>query len=177
MKPYHSANKKKKKRRMRILGACIFLSFLAGKLRHSKWTNRCYYESKKSACVFWAPVFFLSFLARKLNVFKQLLPKKTTNFRKNFFGPLVQTWPLMRLLSSGVFSSCRPFNNLQERGTTEVINKSTISNLYSLNHSKANQLANFIIIRVRSSLARSRPLMLCIVLHNIFVRFFSSPLM
>ena len=25
---------KKKKRRMRILGACIFLSFLAGKLRH-----------------------------------------------------------------------------------------------------------------------------------------------
>ena len=28
--------KKKKKRRMRILGACIFLSFLAGKLRHSK---------------------------------------------------------------------------------------------------------------------------------------------
>ena len=83
----------------------------------------------------------------------------------------------MRLLSSGVFSSRRPFNNLQERGTTEVINKSTISNLYSLNHSKANQLANFIIIRVRSSLARSRPLMLCIVLHNIFVRFFSSPLM
>ena len=135
--------KKEKKRRMRILGACIFLSFLA----------------------------------RKLNVFKQLLPKKTTNFRKSFFGPLVQTWPLMRLLSSGVFSSRRPFNNLQERGTTEVINKSTISNLYSLNHSKANQLANFIIIRVRSSLARSRPLMLCIVLHNIFVRFFSSPLM
>ena len=121
-------------------------------------------NKKKSTCVFWAPVFFLSFLARKLNVFKQLLPKKTTNFRKSFFGPLVQTWPLMRLLSSGVFSSCRPFNNLQERGTTEVINKSTISNLYSLNHSKANQLANFIIIRVRSSLARSRPLMLCIVL-------------
>ena len=174
--------KKKKKN-----GACVFwapvffLSFLAGKLRHSKqmlltefqWIKK----KKKRACVFWAPVFFLSFLARKLNVFKQLLPKKTTNFRKSFFGPLVQTWPLMRLLSSGVFSSRRPFNNLQERGTTEVINKSTISNFYSLNHSKANQLANFIIIRVRSSLARSRPLMLCIVFHNIFVRFFSSPLM
>ena len=34
----------------------------------------------------------------------------------------------MRLLSSGVFSGCRPFNNLQERGTTEVINKFTILN-------------------------------------------------
>ena len=158
--------KKEKKRRMR---------FLAGKLRHSKqmlFTEFQWIRKKKAHAYFGCPYF----LARKLNVFKQLLPKKTTNFRKSFFGPLVQTWPLMRL-SCGVFSSCRPFNNLQERGTTEVINKSTISNLYSLNHSKANQLANFIIIRVRSSLARSRPLMLCIVLHNIFVRFFSSPLM
>ena len=159
-------------------GACVFwapvffLSFLAGKSRHSKQMLLTEFQWIKKKTVF-----FLSFLVRKLNVFKQLLPKKTTNFRKRFFWPLVQTWPLMRLLSSGVFSSCRPFNNLQERGTTEVINKSTISNLYSLNHSKANQLANFIIIRVRSSLARSRPLMLCIVLHNIFVRFFSSPLM
>ena len=155
MKPYHSANKKKK-RRMRILGACIFSKFFGGKITpfETDVTYRVSMNQKKKT------VFFLSFLVRKLNVFKQLLPKKTTNFRKRFFWPLVQTWPLMRLLSSGVFSSCRPFNNLQERGTTEVINKSTISNLYSLNHSKANQLANFIIIRVRSSLARSRPLML-----------------
>ena len=34
--------KKKKKRRMRILGACIFLSFLAGKWNH---LNRCYLQN------------------------------------------------------------------------------------------------------------------------------------
>ena len=137
------------------------LYFLAGKLRHSKQMLLTeFHESEKSACVFWAPVFSKFFGGKTKFFSNSCYRKKPRTLEKVFFWPLVQTWLLMRLLSSGVFSSCRPFNNLQERGTTEVINKSTISNLYSLNHSKANQLANFIIIRVRSSLARSRPLML-----------------
>lgn len=121
-------------------------------------------KKKKKALRILGAHIFSEFFGEKTKRFQTAVTEKTTNFTKRFFWPLVQTWSLMRLLSSGVFSICRPFNNLQERGTTEVINKSTISNLYSLNHSKANQLANFIIIRVRSSLARSRPLMLCIVL-------------
>ena len=46
---------KKKNRRMRILGACIFLSFLAGKWNH---LNRCYLQNllenkqKPGTCVF-----------------------------------------------------------------------------------------------------------------------------
>ena len=55
MKPYHSA--KKKKRRMRILGACIFSKFFG----------------EKTKC------------------FQTAVTEKTTNFRKSFFGPLVQT--------------------------------------------------------------------------------------
>ena len=55
---------------MRILGACIFLSFLAGKLRDFKLMLLTCHETKKKknygACVFWAPVFFKSFLAGKI---------------------------------------------------------------------------------------------------------------
>ena len=78
-------------------GACVFwapvffLSFLAGKLRHSKQmllTEFQWIKKKKKRFVFWAPVFFLSFLARKLNVFKQLLPKKPRTLEKGFFDLL-----------------------------------------------------------------------------------------
>ena len=73
-------------------GACVFwapvffLSFLAGKLRHSKQMlltefQRIQKKKKNSACVFWAPVFF----GEKTKCFQTAVTEKTTNFRKSFF--------------------------------------------------------------------------------------------
>ena len=55
---------------MRILGACIFLSFLAGKLRDFKQmllTGLSWNQKKKNygARVFWAPVFFFKVFWRE----------------------------------------------------------------------------------------------------------------
>ena len=60
---------KKKNRRMRILGACIFLSFLAGKLRHFNRMLLTTLPKKRKKVwrmrILNAP-YFLSFLAGKL---------------------------------------------------------------------------------------------------------------
>ena len=77
MKPYHSA-KKKKKTAHAYFGRLYFSKFFGGKITSflTDVTYRVSMNEKKT---------------RKLNVFKQLLPKKTTNFKISFFGPLVQT--------------------------------------------------------------------------------------
>ena len=62
----------KKNRRMRILGACIFLSLLAGKLEY--FEQPILRKKRRRGNVVWAPVFFLSLLAGKLNPFNQMLP-------------------------------------------------------------------------------------------------------
>ena len=55
---------------MRILGACFFLSFLAGKLRHFK--RMLLTEFQKP----WRMRIFPSFLAGKINKIERVLPRK-----------------------------------------------------------------------------------------------------
>ena len=62
---------------MRILGARIFSKFFGGKIEDFQ-TNVNKLEllkifKKNGACVFWAPVFFLSLLAGKLEPFEYKL--------------------------------------------------------------------------------------------------------
>ena len=74
---------------MRILGACIFLSFLAGKLRDFKQmllTGLSWNQKKKNygARVFWAPVFFfLKFFGGKNNFLTVVIRGKTSRKKKD----------------------------------------------------------------------------------------------
>ena len=70
---YIFSKKKQNKRRMRILGALYFLSFLAGKLRHFE---RSFEKKTTGACVFLALRIFLSFLAGKLKILNRGLASK-----------------------------------------------------------------------------------------------------
>ena len=73
---------------MRILGACIFLSFLAGKLRDFKQmllTGLSWNQKKKNygARVFWAPVFFFKFFGGKNNFLTVVIRGKTSRKKKD----------------------------------------------------------------------------------------------
>ena len=67
---------KKNKRRMRILGALYFLSFLAGKLRHFERSFEKLKKKTTGACVFLVLRIFLSFLAGKLKILNRGLASK-----------------------------------------------------------------------------------------------------
>ena len=74
---------------MRILGACIFLSFLAGKLRDFKQmllTGLSWNQKKKNygARVFWAPAFFFfKFFGGKNNFLTVVIRGKTSRKKKD----------------------------------------------------------------------------------------------
>ena len=59
---------------MRILGACIFSKSFGGKIGVFWTANTNFSQKKKRGNLVWAPVFFLSLLAGKLNPFNQMLP-------------------------------------------------------------------------------------------------------
>ena len=68
---------------MRILGACIFLSFLAGKLRDFKQmllTGLSWNQKKKN---YGAPVFFLKFFGGKNNFLTVVIRGKTSRKKKD----------------------------------------------------------------------------------------------
>ena len=65
---------------MRILGACIFSKFFGGKI--TAFSTDVTYRitiikfKKTGACVFWAPVFFASFLAGNWGLEREKLDKE-----------------------------------------------------------------------------------------------------